>query len=38
VTIEDPYGVGKITSEMKQAAISYLKLMMTTMMIFRIIT
>jgi hypothetical protein len=26
--MEDPDGVGKITSEMKQAAIAYLKLML----------
>jgi hypothetical protein len=35
VTFEDPDDVGKMTSEMKQAVMAYLKLMM--MMIFRII-
>jgi hypothetical protein len=38
VTLEDPYVVGKMTSEIKQAAMPYLKfmMMMMMMMVFRI--
>jgi hypothetical protein len=37
MTLEDPDDVWKMTSEMKQAVMAYLKLLLLLMMIFRII-